>query len=125
MRVVGAVRACVFAAAVAALPAVAQAQQACDASKGIGVARTVDVDTRGGPWFGEPYGNADFLAPGEVVLTFDDGPVPGSTRVILAALAAECTKATFFVVGEMAAAHPEVVKEIADQGHTIGTHTWS
>jgi peptidoglycan/xylan/chitin deacetylase (PgdA/CDA1 family) len=125
MRVVGAAWACAFAAAVAALSAAAQAQQACDASKGIGVARTVDVDTRGGPWFGEPYGNPDFLASGEVVLTFDDGPMPNSTRVILAALAAECTKATFFVVGEMAAAHPEVVKEIADQGHTIGTHTWS
>jgi peptidoglycan/xylan/chitin deacetylase (PgdA/CDA1 family) len=125
MRVVGAVWACVFAAAVAALSAAAQAQQACDASKGIGVARTVDVDTRGGPWLGEPYGNADFLAPGEVVLTFDDGPMPRSTRVILAALAAECTKATFFIVGQMAAAYPDVVKEIADQGHTIGTHTWS
>jgi peptidoglycan/xylan/chitin deacetylase (PgdA/CDA1 family) len=114
-----------FAAAVAALPGTAQAQQACDGSKGIGVARTVDVDTKGGPWFGEPLGDPNFLAPGEVVLTFDDGPVPGSTHVILAALAAQCTKATFFVVGQMAAAHPEVVKEIADQGHTIGTHTWS
>ena len=47
------------------------------------------------------------------------------TRPILAALAAECTKATFFVLGEMAAAHPDVVHEIAKQGHTIGTHTWS
>ncbi|MBO0765443.1 MAG: polysaccharide deacetylase family protein [Hyphomicrobiaceae bacterium] len=125
MRAVGAVWACLLASAVAALPAAAQADEACDPSKGIGVARTADVDTRGGPWFGEPFGDPDFLAPGEVVLTFDDGPLPGSTSVILATLAAECTKATFFVVGQMAAAHPDLVKAIADQGHTVGGHTWS
>jgi peptidoglycan/xylan/chitin deacetylase (PgdA/CDA1 family) len=43
----------------------------------------------------------------------------------LAALAAQCTRATFFMVGEMAAEHAEVVREVAEQGHTIGTHTWS
>jgi peptidoglycan-N-acetylglucosamine deacetylase len=124
MRFVGTVCACVS-LAVLMTPLAAQAQQACDASKGIGVARTIDVDTTGGPWFGEPHGNPDFLAQGEVVLTFDDGPSPHSTRPILAALAAECTKATFFIVGEMAAAYPDVVREVALQGHTIGTHTWS
>jgi peptidoglycan/xylan/chitin deacetylase (PgdA/CDA1 family) len=89
------------------------------------VSRTIEVDTTGGPWFGEPHGDRNFLAPGEVVLTFDDGPSPSDTREILAALAKECTKATFFMVGEMVAVHPEIVKEVADQGHTIGTHTWS
>src|SRR5262245_47168973 len=123
MRLVWTVCACVW--ALLAAPLAAGAQQACDASKGIGVARTVDVDTTGGPWFGEPPGNPEFLAPGEVVLTFDDGPSPHSTRPILAALAAECAKATFFIVGEMAAAYPDVVRDIAQQGHTIGTHTWS
>src|SRR5262249_13620901 len=63
--------------------------------------------------------------PGEVVLTFDDGPLPKYTQPILAALAAECTKATFFVLGEMAAEFPEMVQETAAAGHTIGTHTWS
>jgi peptidoglycan-N-acetylglucosamine deacetylase len=125
MRFVGAVCACVFSIVILALPATAQAQQSCSAPGAIGVSRTVDIDTTGGPWFGEPYGDPDFLAPGEVVLTFDDGPMPASTRIILSALAAECTKATFFIVGEMAAAHPEIVREIAGQGHTIGTHTWS
>jgi peptidoglycan-N-acetylglucosamine deacetylase len=100
-----------------------QAQQDC--STALGVSRTIEVDTTGGPWFGTPEGDPSFLAPGEVVLTFDDGPAPRSTRSILAALAAECTKATFFVVGEMAAAYPDVVREIDAQGHTIGTHTWS
>ena len=107
----------------AALPVAAQ--QACTAPGSIGVSRTIEIDTKGGPWFGAPHGDPDFLAPGEVVLTFDDGPAPRSTRHILAALAAQCTKATFFVVGEMAAAYPDVVRDMAAAGHTIGTHTWS
>lgn len=105
--------------------AAGQAQQDCARPNTLGVSRTIEVDSAGGPWFGAPYGDPDFLAPGEVVLTFDDGPVPRSTRPILAALAAECTRATFFILGEMAAAHPDVVHEIAARGHTIGTHTWS
>jgi peptidoglycan-N-acetylglucosamine deacetylase len=100
-----------------------RAAQGCEHT--LGVSRTIEVDTTGGPWFGAPQGDPNFLAPGEVVLTFDDGPAPSSTRAILAALAAECTKATFFVLGEMAAAHPDVVREMDAQGHTIGTHTWS
>jgi peptidoglycan/xylan/chitin deacetylase (PgdA/CDA1 family) len=124
MRFVGAVCACLFSAVLAA-PVWAQETTPCTASTGIGVARTIDIDTRGGPWFGAPHGNPDLLAPGEVVLTFDDGPLPDTTRPILWALAAECAKATFFVVGEMAATRPELVREMAIQGHTIGTHTWS
>jgi peptidoglycan-N-acetylglucosamine deacetylase len=107
----------------AALPV--EAQQACTTPGSIGVSRTIEIDTKGGPWFGAPHGDPGFLAPGEVVLTFDDGPSPRSTRHILAALAAQCTKATFFVVGAMAAAYPDVVREMAAEGHTIGTHTWS
>ena len=60
-----------------------------------------------------------------MVLTFDDGPFPNDTKAILDALAAQCTKATFFNVGSMAAAYPDLAKEVASQGHTIGTHTWS
>ncbi len=58
-------------------------------------------------------------------LTFDDGPMKSDTRPILKALADQCTKATFFEVGQMALADPELVKEVAAGGHTIGTHTWS
>lgn len=113
----------VIAAGFAVLPR-AHADEACPAGT-LGVSRTIEVDTTGGPWFGEPHGDPNFLAKDEVVLTFDDGPSPKDTREILAALAKECTKATFFMVGEMVAVHPEIVKEVADQGHTIGTHTWS
>src|SRR6478735_1270579 len=100
-----------------------QAQQDC--STGLCVSRTIEVDTTCGAWFGTPEGDPSFLAPGEVVLTFDDGPAPRSTRAILAALAAQCTKATFFVLGERAAEYPADVRETMAQGHTIGTHTWS
>jgi peptidoglycan/xylan/chitin deacetylase (PgdA/CDA1 family) len=100
-----------------------QAEEAC--ANTLGVSRTIEIDAKGGPWFGTPQGDRNFLAPGEVVLTFDDGPSPRSTRPILAALAAECTKATFFVLGEMAIANPDIIREIDAQGHTIGTHTWS
>ena len=100
------------------------AGDACPAGA-LGVSQIMEVDATGGPWYGAPNGDPNFLAPGEVVLTFDDGPSPNDTREILAALAKECTKATFFVVGEMVALYPEIVKEVAEQGHTIGTHTWS
>lgn len=109
----------------AALTLPLQAQQGCPTTNALGVSRTVEVDTTRGPWFGEPLGDPDFLAAGEVVLTFDDGPAPRTTRPILEALAAECVKATFFFLGKMAAAHPDLVREIGAQGHTIGTHTWS
>jgi peptidoglycan/xylan/chitin deacetylase (PgdA/CDA1 family) len=99
--------------------------EATCAPNALGVSRIAEIDTTGGPWFGAPQGDPDFLAAGEVVLTFDDGPLPKYTRPILAALASQCTKATFFILGEMAAEFPDVVKEIAAQGHTIGTHTWS
>ena len=63
------------------------------------------------------------LADKEVVLTFDDGPVPRYTNQILDILAAQCVKATFFVVGEMARAHPSTVRRIFAEGHIIGTHS--
>jgi peptidoglycan/xylan/chitin deacetylase (PgdA/CDA1 family) len=100
------------------------AQPACPPDA-LGVSRTIEVDTHGGPRFGEPTGDPDFLAHGEVVLTFDDGSLPKYTRPILAALKAQCTKATFFSVGEMAAQYPDVLKEVAAEGHTVATHTWS
>jgi len=116
---------CIYAAAALLLQAPgAWAEETCP-KDALGVSRTIEVDTTGGPWFGEPHGNRDFLSPGEVVLTFDDGPAPRSTRAILAALAAQCTKATFFVLGERAAEYPADVRETMAQGHTIGTHTWS
>ena len=61
----------------------------------------------------------------EVVLTFDDGPWPARRRKVLAALARECVRATFFLIGKPASEHPELVRRIAALGHTVGHHTWS
>lgn len=86
----------------------------------------VEIDTAEGPQFGlSQYKLYDFLEPGEVLLTFDDGPLRPYTRRVLDALDAHCTKATFFQVGKMAIADPEMTREIEHRGHTVGSHTWS
>src|SRR5437764_5166310 len=92
----------------------------------LGVARTVEIDTTGGPGFGFAQFKAyDFLRDSEVVLTFDDGPWSGNTLAVLKALAAQCTKALFFPIGKHAMWHPQILKQVAAAGHTIGSHTWS
>lgn len=97
-------------------------------AQGPGVAPSAQ---RGSPQPGRPeYGTLQYartlpLAPGELVLTFDDGPDPVHTPAILDALDAHCVKATFFVVGRNAARHPDLVAEIWRRGHTIATHSWS
>jgi peptidoglycan/xylan/chitin deacetylase (PgdA/CDA1 family) len=63
------------------------------------------------------------LADKEVVLTFDDGPLPPYSNQILDILAAQCVKVTYFLVGEMARAYPAVVRREYEEGHTIGTHS--
>jgi len=92
----------------------------------LGVSRTVEIDTKGGPRYGlMQYKDHDFLADGEVVLTFDDGPLRRHTQAILNALESHCTKATFFMVGTMALSDSAMVREVALRGHTVGSHTWS
>ena len=72
------------AAAIPAQPAAQQASRrarACNNPNALGVARTVEIDTTGGPGFGfEHFKELDFLRDHEVVLTFDDGPWPGTRR---------------------------------------------
>jgi peptidoglycan/xylan/chitin deacetylase (PgdA/CDA1 family) len=106
---------------------VSAADSTCqNSTSALGVSRVVEVDTSGGPRLGhQQSGGLDLLRDGEVALTFDDGPMRPYTRPVLNALAAHCTKATFFIVGRMAVADPELVEEIVRRGHTIGTHTWS
>ena len=59
-----------------------------------------------------------------VYLTFDDGPDPDTTPRMLEILRRHAVRATFFVVGEKAAAHPELLRRVADEGHAIGGHTY-
>ena len=64
------------------------------------------------------------LRPKEVVLTFDDGPMPGKTHKILQALRDYGVGATFLMVGQMAKTYPKIAQDVAQAGHTIGTHTF-
>jgi peptidoglycan/xylan/chitin deacetylase (PgdA/CDA1 family) len=59
----------------------------------------------------------------EVVLTFDDGPLPPYSNIILDTLESQCVKATYFMVGTMAHAYPAVARRIYNAGMTIGTHS--
>jgi peptidoglycan/xylan/chitin deacetylase (PgdA/CDA1 family) len=103
-----------------------QQKSACANPDALGVARVVVIDTTGGPGFGfEHFKQLDFLTDKEVVLTFDDGPWPGNTPAVLKALADECTKAVFFPIGKHATYHPEILRQVAAAGHTVGAHTWS
>ena len=104
----------------------APAQVSCPGNpNALGVARTVEIDTTGGPGFGfEHFKSHDFLREGEVVLTFDDGPWPKNTAAVLDALAAHCTKAIFFPIGTHATYEPGILKQVAAAGHAVGSHTW-
>ena len=114
------------AAAPAAAPAPAPAKLPCANPDALGIARVVEIDTTGGPGFGfEHFKQLDFLREKEVVLTFDDGPWPENTPSVLKTLANECTTGIFFSIGKHATYYPEILKQVAAAGHTIGTHTWS
>jgi peptidoglycan/xylan/chitin deacetylase (PgdA/CDA1 family) len=116
-------------AVAAAFPARAPAPTpfaACNNSDALGLSRVIEIDTTGGPAFGtEHFKQYDFLRDKEVALTFDDGPWPGNTSMVLKALQDNCTKATFFEIGEHATWRPDLAKELAAAGMTIGSHTWS
>src|ERR1700727_3473682 len=90
----------------------------------LGTSRTIVVDPREHPLIGTmQYPETLPLEDHEVVLTFDDGPLPHNSNQILEILASECVKATFFEIGRMAQAYPEGVRKLRDAGHSIGTHS--
>ena len=107
-------------------PVPPQPKTACANPDALGVSRVVEIDTTGGPGFGfAHFKQLDFLTDKEIVLTFDDGPWPVNTPSVLKALADECTKAVFFPIGKHATYHPEILKQVAAAGHSVGAHTWS
>jgi peptidoglycan/xylan/chitin deacetylase (PgdA/CDA1 family) len=90
----------------------------------IGTSRTLTVDPAEFPRIGTMQYKASLpLNDHEVVITFDDGPLPPYTDRVLATLAKNCVKATFFMVGTMARAYPDAVRRVYNAGHTIGTHS--
>lgn len=98
----------------------------CENPDALGVSRTLEVDPAALPKIGTmSYHDSLPLNDHEIVITFDDGPLPPHTEKVLETLAAQCVKATYFMVGRMAAAYPEAVRKVAAAGHTVGTHSWS
>ncbi len=90
----------------------------------LGTSRTLVVDPRAHPRIGTmQYAETLPLRDHEVVLSFDDGPLPHNSDQVLAILASQCIKANFFIIGQMARSFPEGVRKLRDAGHTIGTHT--
>jgi peptidoglycan-N-acetylglucosamine deacetylase len=101
------------------------AQAAPCGADALGTARVLSVDRSI-----ERVGRKHFpttlpLADGEVVLTFDDGPWPGTTPRVLDALARECVRATFFLIGRNASAHAQLVRRELAEGHTVAHHTYA
>jgi peptidoglycan/xylan/chitin deacetylase (PgdA/CDA1 family) len=114
------------AAAAAAAPAPAEAT--CPADPSVpAVTPTVEIDTRPEGPSRARYGSLQYdrtpIGARTVALTIDDGPDAANTLRVLDILDAACVKATFFFVGRYAAAYPELVREVARRGHTIGTHS--
>ena len=86
---------------------------------GLPVSRIIEIDATNGPMYGKvtrQFHEPSFLKPKEVVLTFDDGPMPWVTKSILDTLDMFCTKATFFSVGRMALSYPATVKDVIADG---------
>jgi len=102
----------------------ARAQNCPGNPDALGTSRVLAIDPSEYPKVGAmDHGAALPLSDKEVVLTFDDGPVPRYTNQILDILAAQCVKATFFLIGEMAHANASTVRRIFAEDHTIGTHS--
>ena len=103
---------------------VANAAQCPGNPTAIGTSRTIVVDPREHGRIGTmDYAETLPLADKEVVLTFDDGPLPPYTGKVLDIMASECIKATYFIVGAMAKESPKLVQRAYEEGHTIGTHS--
>jgi peptidoglycan/xylan/chitin deacetylase (PgdA/CDA1 family) len=116
---------CAAAVALFATNMAAQATE-CARKDALGTSRVLVVDPATSPRVGlKSFPQTLPLGDHEVVLTFDDGPWPATTSKVLKALADECVRATFFLIGKSASGHPELVRTMAAQGHTIAHHTWT
>jgi len=104
----------------------------CASKDAFGTSRVLPVSTRAFAAVGaaqKAHGDAKKsplpLQAGEVVLTFDDGPVRGTTPKILDILERECIRATFFMIGKRAETAPEILARMKAAGHTLASHSWS
>jgi peptidoglycan/xylan/chitin deacetylase (PgdA/CDA1 family) len=92
----------------------------------LGTERVLALDAANTPRVGrKQFPNTLPLQRKELVLTFDDGPWPGTTPKILDALKHECVRATFFLLGRNVEAHPEIARREMAEGHSLGHHSFS
>jgi peptidoglycan-N-acetylglucosamine deacetylase len=104
---------------------VPSAAKAADCGSGaLGTSRVLAIEAKTSPRVGKPFASLP-LDSHEVILTFDDGPRSTTTAQVLDVLAQQCVRAVFFIIGENAVAHPELLRRERADGHTIGYHTWS
>jgi peptidoglycan-N-acetylglucosamine deacetylase len=119
-----------FSALFLTLLAGSTAQAASDANcpghpDALGTSRTLVVDPRAHPRIGSmQYPETLPLEDHEVVLTFDDGPLPRNSNQVLQILADQCIKATFFEIGEQAKENPDGIRKLVAAGHTVGSHSY-
>ncbi|MFN3657733.1 MAG: polysaccharide deacetylase family protein [Pseudolabrys sp.] len=110
----------------AALPWAAAAEPCPGNPQALGTARVLPVDPALTPRVGLKHFPSTLpLAPKELVLTFDDGPWPGTTPKVLDALKRECVRATFFLLGRNAEAFPRLARRALAEGHSVGHHTFA
>ena len=113
-----------LACAVAGVSVPASAETCPGNPDALGTSRVLTINPGEFIWLGTLQYNQTLPLRGhEVVLSFDDGPLPPYTDFILGTLASQCVKATYFLVGQMAHAYPSLVRRIYNEGHTIGTHS--
>ena len=101
--------------------AAASTPPACGADA-LGTSRTLTLKREAAAWGKAQHAALPTLAPGEVVLTFDDGPRPESTPLVLKALADQCVQASFFMNGEPMRQHAGLARQVRDAGHSVGMH---
>jgi peptidoglycan/xylan/chitin deacetylase (PgdA/CDA1 family) len=119
-------RMCLVAIAFAIVPWTAVAALCPGNSDALGTERVLEVDVKNMPRVGrKQFPSTLPLGEKELVLTFDDGPWPGTTTRILDTLKNECVRATFFLLGRNTAAHPEIARRALAEGHSIGHHSYS
>src|ERR1051325_2627213 len=117
---------CLLSLSVVGVPAAAAAADCPRHPDALGTSRVLVVDPSEHARIGTmQYRETLPLADHEVVLTFDDGPLPPYSTRVLETLASQCVKATYFLVGRMARAYPDMVRKIYEAGHSVGTHSMS
>jgi peptidoglycan-N-acetylglucosamine deacetylase len=120
------IRMVTLALAAAIAPLAALAAPCPGNNQALGTERVIEVDAKTTPRVGRKHFPATLpLRRKELVLTFDDGPWPGTTPKVLDALKAECVRATFFLLGKNVEAAPALARRTLAEGHSIGHHTYS